>query len=105
MIMSALFLVSASAAQSGTGDAYRAAYEDAFRRSFRSRSIEQCRASAKLAVAAQIDVTPICACATDRLLAEKSVEELRVQPSATELRSLTAACIAANPPAARSGRP
>ncbi|MEG3089808.1 hypothetical protein [Sphingomonas sp. PB4P5] len=99
--MIVLILISASADQSGPSKEYQAAYDKAFRSSFRSRSIEQCRASAKNAAAAQIDVTPICACVTDRLLATKSVDELKAQPPAAELQSLSTECIAANPPATK----
>lgn len=100
----ALVLTSASAAQSGSSGEYQAAYDKAFRSSFRTRSIEQCRASAKNAATAKIDVTPICACVTDRLLATKSVAELQAQLPAAELQSISAECIAANPPAIKSGR-
>ena len=107
-------LILAFIAQSGTsGDyqtapdqtAYDAAYARAFRDSFRTRSIEQCRVSAGNAGAAGIDVTPICACVTDRLLATKSVEALKTQPPVAELRSLSTACIAAHPPVPRSAKP
>ncbi|MEG3153202.1 hypothetical protein U1769_25250 [Sphingomonas sp. ZT3P38] len=104
MIVMALLLTSPSAVQSGTNGDYQAAYDIAFRSSFRSRSIEQCRASAKNAATAKIDVTPICACVTDRLLATKSVDELKTQPLATELQSISTECIAANPPAISSRR-
>ena len=94
----ALLFTSAFAVQSGTSGDYQVAFDKAFRTSYRSRSIEVCRASAKNAAAAQIDVTPICACVTDRLLATKSVDELKTQPTAAELQLLSTECIAANPP-------
>jgi hypothetical protein len=105
MILLALLLVAASTAQSGTSEDYQAAYAKGFRASFRTHSIEQCRASAKSAAAAKIDVTPICACVTDRLLATKSVNELKVLPSAAELQPLLTACIAAHPPATSLATP
>jgi len=100
-----LLLASASTVQSGTSGDYQVAYDKAFRSSYRVRSIEQCQASAKNAAAAKIDVTAICACVTDRLLAIKSVDELKMRPPAAELRSLSAACIAANPPITSSDKP
>jgi hypothetical protein len=105
MFLWALLITSVSVAQSGLSEDYQAAYDKAFRSSFRTRSIEQCRASAKNAATANIDVTPICVCVTDRLLDTKSVDELKAQPPASELRSLSAECIAANPPATNSGKP
>jgi hypothetical protein len=113
MFLLALLLTSAPVGQSSTSGDYQAAYDQAFqtaydkafRSSFRIRSIEQCPVSAKYAATANIDVAPICACVTDRLLATKSVDELKTQPTASELRLLTAECIAANPPARKSGKP
>ena len=101
----ALLLTSAAVAQNGTSGDYQAAYEEAFRSSFRARSIEECRASAKNAAIARVDVTPICECVTDRLLAAKSVEELKARPPTSELRSLSSECIVANPPAGSSCKP
>jgi hypothetical protein len=105
MITIAIFLTSALGIQAGNSVEYQAAYETAFRRSFRSRSIEQCVASAKNAAAAKIDVSPICACVADRLLATKSTEDLKTQPPAAELQSLSTKCIAANLPSMRSEQP
>lgn len=105
MIISALSLISALVSQSGTSEGYQAAYDKGFRTSFRSHSIEQCRASASSAAAAKIDVTPICACVTDRLLATKSVAELKAGPPVAELQSLTTACIAAHPPVTKLEKP
>jgi len=105
MILIALLLTSVAAAHSGTSEEYQVAFEKAFRSSFRSRSIEQCRASAKNAAAAKIDVTPICECVTDRLFATKSVEELRAQTPSIQLQLLSSECIMANLPATNLKKP
>lgn len=103
MVLLALLLVQSASAESG-GGAYRAAFDKAFRASFRTRSIERCRAKASTAAEAKIDVTPICACVTDRLLATKTVEELQGQPSNLEVQPIIKACIAANPPVTGSAK-
>lgn len=105
MIVMALLFTSVSVIQGGISGEYQTAYDKAFRTSFHRSSIEHCRASAKNAAAAKIDVTPICACVADRLLATKSVEELKTQPPATELQSLSTKCIEANPPVVNSEKP
>lgn len=98
MIVIALMLAAPSPAQTGGGTAYRQAYEESFRRSFRPRSIEECRASAKTSGAGNLDVTHVCTCVTDRLLATKTVEQLSERPSAAILRPLVTACMKAGPP-------
>lgn len=97
MIIAAVILISSFALQAAAGEDYQTAYDKAFRSSFRVRSIEECVTSAKSAAAANIDVTPICTCVTDRLLETKSVDELKKQPTTEELRPLSIECIKAQP--------
>lgn len=84
--------------QTVPSDSYTSAYETSFRSAFRARSIQECVASADAAAKAGIDVTPICTCVSDRLLATKSVAELSQKQSDAELGRLANECIRAHPP-------
>jgi hypothetical protein len=81
--------------------AYSAAYEKSYRAAFRSKSIEQCVATASNATAAGYDPTPTCTCATDALLATKTVQELTDlsgDRSSAALQAVTAPCLKSHPP-------
>ena len=80
--------------------AYDQAYEKAFRTAFRNKSVEQCVSSATKAAASRYDFTPTCACAADKLLATKTVEQLKALPnegSGATIKAVTAECLASNP--------
>jgi hypothetical protein len=81
-------------------NAYDEAFEKAFRSSGRASFIENCVSSAKNAAAAKIDTTSICSCAADKLLATKSIAELKNPIPVGELQSISAECIGEHPPQA-----
>lgn len=92
-------------AQRFTGSEYQkanpAAYEKSYRIAFRSKSIEQCVQSASNAAATGYDITSICTCATDALLATKTVQELTDlsgDNSGAALQAVTAQCLKSHPP-------
>ena len=96
-------------AQQSTGSEYQKAYSEAdeksYRVAFRSKSIEQCVSSASNATAAGYDITPTCTCATDALLATKTVQELADlsgDSSSAALQAVTAQCLKSHPPALAS---
>ena len=92
-------------AQRFTGSEYQKAnseaYEESYRIAFRSKSIEQCVQSASNATAAGYDITSICTCATDALLATKTVQELTDlsgDNSSAAFEAVTAQCLKSHPP-------
>jgi hypothetical protein len=91
----AVLLMSGQATQD---EAYAAAYEQSFRSAYRTRFIQECVSSAGAAGAQGVDVTPICACVSEKLLATKSVNELSQKPSDAELGTLANECIKTHPP-------
>ena len=108
MILEALLLLLAPA-QTDVIREYQAAYDDAFekefRSSFRTNGIESCVSAAKISAAAGINMTPICSCVIDQLLATKSVDELKQPIEIDSFRALTAECIRTHSPRAATARP
>ena len=98
MITVAILLVVSSPFPAPESSAYQTAYEKAFRESFRANAIQSCVSTAKGAAAAGLDVTPVCTCAADQLLATKTVQQLSGKLPDEELRSITMACFKTNPP-------
>lgn len=72
--------------------------EDAFRNSYRESSIESCTSASRTAAPPQFanfDWGRLCTCATDRLMAGKSVNEIRqLQSNTPEQRAALEQCIA-----------
>jgi hypothetical protein len=98
MIVAAILLAVSlpfPAPESSTG---QSAYEKAFRDNYRSHAIQSCVSTAKGAAAAGFDITPVCTCAADRLLATKSVRELSAELSDEEAQSIMKGCFKTNPP-------
>lgn len=95
--IAALF-ASAATAQ---GAMYTDEYDKAFRAAFRAGSIKQCVARGAKEFPT-LDLTPTCACATDTLLANKSVQELksfaRNEAAREEMKSQIMQCLASDPP-------
>lgn len=80
------------------------AFDDGFRKSYRTRFIETCTTGAKTAAtrsdsaaAANLDFNPLCSCAADRLLATKSVGDLMKGPSEAEQAAVTQQCLKEHP--------
>lgn len=80
------------------------AFETGFRQSYRVKFIETCSTGAKQAAArsgnsaaADLDYTPLCGCAADRLLATKSVAELMRGPSEADQLAVTQQCLREHP--------
>jgi hypothetical protein len=98
MMLAAILLLAPSPFAAPAPPADQSAYERAFRESYRSSAIESCVSKVKSAAAAGLDVTPVCTCAADQLLATKSVEQLSEKISDEEGRSIVMACFKTNPP-------
>lgn len=103
--MVTLLLSVALSAQNSNDADYQAAFDQGFRMTFRQRSVEGCVASAKNAAAAKIDTTPICTCVADKLLATKTVTQLRGKLTDAEMDSIVAQCIVERPPVAGAKYP
>lgn len=80
------------------------AFETGFRQSYRVKFIETCSTGAKQAAtrsgnaaAADLDYTPLCGCAADRLLSTKSVAELMRGPSEADQLAVTQQCLREHP--------
>lgn len=77
-------------------------YEKFYRETFRKNTIEQCVASAPKAAAAGFDITPTCACASDTILASKTLDQLinlqMDDAEKSELNAITAECLKKSPP-------
>lgn len=77
-------------------------YEKFYRTAFRESSIQKCVASAPKATAAGFDVTPTCVCASEAILARKSLDQLekiRADNAPTdELVAVSLECLKTNPP-------
>ncbi|WP_076072726.1 hypothetical protein [Sphingomonas montana] len=107
MIVVALLLSALAGQPAGTDDrsAYDRAFEEGFRGAFRPHFIESCVASAKPAVAVKVDMTPICTCMADRMLATRTVAQLKQPIPADEQQALALDCIRAHPPQPAAARP
>jgi hypothetical protein len=82
--------------------AYTEAFEKAFRTAFRVESVNKCVAAAPIAVTARFDMTPSCACFTEKLLETKSVKQLQElktsDPDNEELKTVVSSCLKSDPP-------
>jgi len=81
------------------------AFERSLRAEFRAASIQHCVSTVKTRAAAGFDVAQICACATDKVLAAKSVAERNKPSSEVNLMSVMMACIMLHPPQTRAIKP
>lgn len=88
-------------ASSDYQSAYTEAFENSCRVELRAKSIEKCVSSTPKETAAGYDVTPTCACAADKLLATKTVQELTAisrEASSTARQAVVAQCLQTSPP-------
>ena len=92
-----LLAVGAAAALAGC-DAYNEAYNNSFRSTFRQASIDSCISASRTSAPPQArgwDWQRLCTCATDRLMAGKSAEELsRLASDTPEQRAAMQQCVA-----------
>jgi hypothetical protein len=77
-------------------------YEEFYRASFRSSSIEKCVAAAPKAAEAGFDITPTCVCTTDKVLASNTLDQLIKFGTGDipkdQVAAITVNCLKTNPP-------